>query len=71
MNREQALAFANAIVNEWLEPPKNGRGYPADGWKPPTLAERTEAVTKLAGFLQEPAAPPRLVGPDPIKVNVF
>lgn len=63
MNREQAVAFANTIVNEWLDTPKNSRGYPVDGWKLPTLAERTEAVTKLAEFLWEPSSV--LVAPEP------
>jgi hypothetical protein len=67
MNREQAVAFANAMVNEWLDTPKNSRGYPVDGWKPPTLAERTEAVTKLAEFIWEPAMPTLLVAPEQVE----
>lgn len=55
MNREEALAKADAIVTGWIaDPPKNGRGYVADGWKAPSLAERTEAVERLAGFLRAP-----------------
>lgn len=46
--------MANTIVGEWLDAPKNSRGYPVDGWKPPSLVERTNAVTQLADFLWEP-----------------
>lgn len=51
MNRAEALAFADQLVAGWIaSPPTNARGY-SDGWKVPTLAERTEAVEKLAAFL--------------------
>ncbi len=63
MTREDALKLANEVVTAWISnPPTNGRGY-ADGWKPPTVAERTEAVIKLADFLMVPDPPSKLVAP--------
>lgn len=51
MTREEALRLADLMVTGWInDPPKNARGY-SDGWKPPTIAERTEAVERLATFL--------------------
>lgn len=55
MSPEEALKLADAMVSAWLaDPPKNSRGYVADGWKIPTISERAEAVEKLAGFLRVP-----------------
>jgi hypothetical protein len=70
MNREQALTLANTIIGEWLEAPKNSRGYPVDGWKVPTLMERTDAVAKLAEFLWEPEMPSLLVAPEQVEPHV-
>lgn len=66
MNRAGALAAATAIVDKASQPVMNERGYKADGWKPPTLAERTEAIVKLAEFLMLPEPPEphgRLISP--------
>lgn len=54
VNRADALDKANALVSEWITtPPMKANGYPIDGWKAPTLKERTEAVKQLADFLWE------------------
>jgi hypothetical protein len=65
MNRAEALAMANMVVGEWLDPPKNQRGYPVDGWKPTSATERAAIVVQLAEFLWEPEPPTRLVAPEP------
>jgi hypothetical protein len=68
MNRDEALGKADALVSAWIaDPPKNGRGYVADGWKAPSLVERTEAVERLAMFLMQPDRPStNLVPPVPV-----
>lgn len=54
MTREDAVTKATEIVDAYIKnPPTNSRGY-ADGWKPPTLEERTDSIIKLAEFLWEP-----------------
>lgn len=64
MNRAEALDKAKVIVDSWSEAPMKANGYPVDGWKPPTLQERTAAVTQIAEFLWEPAPDsPLLVAP--------
>jgi hypothetical protein len=50
MNREEAVDKATAIVEKLGAPVLNNRGY-ADGYKPPTLTERVQAILELAGFL--------------------
>jgi hypothetical protein len=57
VNREDALGKADAIIAAWLTAPTNSRGYPVDGWKAPTLSDRTNAVEQLARFLMEPERP--------------
>lgn len=58
MNRAEAMAFADQLVTGWIDnPPKNDRGYTRDGWKTPSLKERTDAVEQLASFLWEVEGP--------------
>lgn len=57
------MKLANEIVSAWVSnPPTNARGY-ADGWKPPTLGERTVSVVQLADFLMVPEPQGKLVAP--------
>lgn len=62
MKREDAVRTAFELVekmgnNEEL----NKRGYKVDGWKTPTMAERADAIEKLADLLMDPE--PRFVPP--------
>lgn len=61
MNREQALKLATETIDQLSEVPKNERGYPRDGWKPPTLPERVASILEVATFLMGPE--PHLVPP--------
>lgn len=54
MTREEAINKATQIVDGLSQPVLNDRGYRADGWKPPTLHERTQAILALADFLVAP-----------------
>jgi hypothetical protein len=51
MNMQEALEWAAdyAQRNKLFEVPTNSRGYPADGAKSPTPAEKTEVIMHLAG----------------------
>lgn len=73
MKRLEALARATEVVESiGNNPEKNNRGYKVDGWKTPTLAERTEAILKLAEFLMTEDQPPtRLVPPMKTMVTIF
>lgn len=65
MNREEALAKATVIV----ESIGNNK---VDGWQTPILAQRTEAILKLAEFLMTEDQPPtRLVPPITAKFTIF
>lgn len=61
MTRAEALALAMESVEKLGTPPTNNRGYTADGWRPPTLAERTTAVLAFAEFLLAGFALPEAV----------
>lgn len=62
MTREEAIDKATEIVEAMGNTPsQNNRGYKIDGWRPPTIEERTDAILKLAGFLIGP--PERVVAP--------
>lgn len=62
MTREEAIDKATQIVEEMGNTPGlNTRGYKVDGWRTPTIEERTDAILKLAGFLFGP--PERVVAP--------
>ena len=50
LSRLEALDRATQLVNEMSQPITNARGY-ADGWKPPTLTERTQAIRELTATL--------------------
>jgi hypothetical protein len=54
MNRAEAMALAVKIVDEQCTVPLKSNGYAIDGWKAPSLQEKTEAILKLAEFLWEP-----------------
>jgi hypothetical protein len=53
MNREEAIDKAVTIVDAWSIQPTKTNGYPIDGWRAPSLEEKTDAVTKLAEFMWE------------------
>lgn len=64
-----ALEKATAIVDAMSKTPTNDRGYKVDGWRPPSLGERTEAILKLATFLvnSPPLRQANLVAPRSIQ----
>lgn len=76
LGRLEAMEKARQIVDAWIDnPPKKANGYTVDGYRTPTLEERTDAIIKLAEFLWEPtdlppaqltfpSEPTRLVPPD-------
>lgn len=49
--RARALIDAQEMTEALSKGPTNGRGCAVDGWRAPSLAERTEAILKLAAFL--------------------
>jgi len=51
MNRKEAMEMAVEIVEAQSKVPIKSNGYAVDGWKAPTLAEKTDAILKLAEFL--------------------
>lgn len=51
MTRAEALTLARQTVDGMTVAPLNSRGYPVDGWRAPTLSERTEAILAFANFL--------------------
>lgn len=51
MSRAEALTMAQEMTEKLSVAPMKSNGYPADGWKTPTLAERTDAILRLAEFL--------------------
>jgi hypothetical protein len=63
--RKGALAAASRWVDDHSQPEQNGRGYPRDGWKPPTLTEKAETVLRIAEWLLQPppSTRPALVPP--------
>lgn len=52
MQRLEALRHAMDMVDKMSAPVTNARGYPADGYKGPTWAERQAAVMEIAAFLE-------------------
>ena len=50
MNKVEAMEWAAdyAERNKLFLPPMKGNGYPVDGWKAPSAAERADIITKLA-----------------------
>lgn len=51
MDRATALAEAQKMVDHLSTAPTKANGYVVDGWKAPTLEERTTQVLRLAAFL--------------------
>jgi hypothetical protein len=51
MNRKEAMLLAKELVDSMSIPPTKSNGYAVDGWKAPTLAEKVDAIEKLANFL--------------------
>lgn len=51
MSRADALTMAWEMSEKLSAAPVKSNGYPVDGWKAPTLAERTDAILRLAEFL--------------------
>jgi hypothetical protein len=51
MNRKEAMEMAVEIVDKQCVVPTKSNGYTVDGWKAPSLEERTDAYIKLAEFL--------------------
>lgn len=51
MNRKEAMEIAVDIVDKWSATPMKSNGYAVDGYKAPTLAEKTNAVKEIADFL--------------------
>lgn len=49
--RADAMKAAEEMVARLSTPPTNVRGYTVDGWKAPTLAERTAEILRVASFL--------------------
>jgi hypothetical protein len=64
VNREDAVRLATEIVEKMGNTPDlNSRGYKVDGWKAPTVAERADAIVKIAETLIGPQ-PPSLSAPE-------
>lgn len=51
IDRAAALERAQAMTDHLADPPMKSNGYVKDGWKAPSLEERTTAVLRLAAFL--------------------
>lgn len=54
LSRKEATELAVKIIDEQAKVPMKSNGYPADGWKAPSLAEKVDAIVKLAEFMWEP-----------------
>lgn len=51
MTRAEALEKAQEMTAHLADPPLKSNGYVKDGWKQPTLDERTTQILRLAAFL--------------------
>lgn len=51
MSRSDALIMAKTMADELCAAPMKSNGYAVDGWKAPTLTERTDAILRLAYYL--------------------
>lgn len=72
MTRDEAIDTATSIVEKLGNTADlNSRGYKVDGWKPPTLLERTEAILAIASFLATPQPVMRLAAPGSFPARVF
>lgn len=54
MDRAEAMRMAVEIIDKQATVPMKSNGYAVDGWKAPSLQEKTDAILKLAEFLWEP-----------------
>jgi hypothetical protein len=69
MEREKALRLAIELV-DGQSIPKNDRGYPVDGWRPPDARERHHQVMKTAKFLAAgPLELTEVIGADGVRVE--
>lgn len=51
MTRAEALEKAQAMTDHLATAPTKANGYVVDGWKAPSLDDRTTAILRLAAFL--------------------
>jgi hypothetical protein len=51
LDRSDALVRAQEMVDKLSTAPTKSNGYTVDGWKAPTLSERTTQVLRLAAFM--------------------
>lgn len=51
--RQRAMEFAEALVDRLAAPKMKPNGYPVDGYRTPTLEERTAQILRVAEFIAE------------------